>query len=595
MNRFLAPGIRALSWMQLGAYTALAGGVLLEVVRRQPVMPGNPLFALAAVCATAYGGLRAGCAVIGLILGWRWLAAALLSDHAAVFSLPDLVLGVGAGALIVLGTAAVRAQYAREATAARQARGTLSAFLDSAPFGVFAVDKGGVPLYYNQAALQLLGQSSEPGATSGFARTYTLHAPGEATPYPPTEMPIRRALKGELGYDELEVERPDGARRLLGLHTRPVFSQQGDVDYALAMFEDISDRRRIEDALTETSERLRTTFQAALSGLLLHDARGVVIDANPAALNILRVSLDDLRGSGQGTGGWNILQEDGSPLAPVDYPHMTALRLGARVPGVVIGVGRPDTTVRWVLVTVEPLLAPDGRTVTGAVTSFTDVTQQRMAERQLQATAQQLASVIHDSPLAIYRMTYGTRIVSLWNPAAEAMFGWTADEVLGQRLPTIPDDQEATAVAESQRLQAEGGPLPHLDAFRLRKDGTRIAVRLSAANVGNASGGQDEMLVFALDVTERGHERAELAAILQESPVAIYAVAGDTGLVTRWNPAAERVYGWSAAEVLGRQLPLIPMGELGPRELLLARLQAAGGSLTGVGWFASARTAHYAT
>ena len=106
---------------------------------------------------------------------------------------------------------------------------------------------------------------------------------------------------------------------------------------------------------------------------------------------------------------------------------------------------------------------------------------------ELEARNQTLTTLIDASPLAIIVVDAGGR-VTVWNHAAEQMFGWPAAEVLGhQPVPIVPAEKQV----ELQILQANeraGKATTGLETYRLRRDGKRVDVILSAAPLRDASG-----------------------------------------------------------------------------------------------------------
>src|SRR2546425_902672 len=113
------------------------------------------------------------------------------------------------------------------------------------------------------------------------------------------------------------------------------------------------------------------------------------------------------------------------------------------------------------------------------------------AERALREANEHLAAVIQSSPLAIYTID-PTSTVRTWNRAAEALYGWRAEEVIGRPLPTIAQDME----------ELRGEALRGLEATRRRKDGTAVNISLSVAPLHDAAGRVTGILSIAADVTE---------------------------------------------------------------------------------------------
>ena len=207
----------------------------------------------------------------------------------------------------------------------------------------------------------------------------------------------------------------------------------------------------------------------------------------------------------------------GSPLRSADFPYLlfpfviaAALRFGA--PGATlttlgIAMLAVGFTVRgggpFVMGTVARtdialLLYVCILSITGLVVSAS-AAQRRRAESALRDAHQRLRAVIESSPLPIYALDTAS-VVQSWNQAAEVLFGWRAEEVVGRPLPTIPSDR-----TEYDRLRErllEGESIRATEVTRVRKDGTSVVLSLSAAPLRDATGEVVGTLSIAADLTE---------------------------------------------------------------------------------------------
>jgi PAS domain S-box-containing protein len=123
----------------------------------------------------------------------------------------------------------------------------------------------------------------------------------------------------------------------------------------------------------------------------------------------------------------------------------------------------------------------------------------------------ELQALIDSSPLALVEFGLDTRI-RLWNPAAERIFGWTREEMVGRGgLPMAPPHRRAESEDLFARVLA-GESINDLETERLRKDGTLVPVSIAAAPVRDASGRIVGNMVAYTDITERKAQLAELAA-----------------------------------------------------------------------------------
>jgi len=140
-----------------------------------------------------------------------------------------------------------------------------------------------------------------------------------------------------------------------------------------------------------SADTLRLLLDTMVEGVVLHDASGDVVWANPSAARILGSGvLLSARSSGSHEGPWLAVREDGTSLDWADHPAMVALRTGQPQRGVILGVGRPDGGRVWVSVNADPVVHA-GKNVPGAVVvSYGDVTAIREGALKLRALEAQL-------------------------------------------------------------------------------------------------------------------------------------------------------------------------------------------------------------
>ncbi len=127
--------------------------------------------------------------------------------------------------------------------------------------------------------------------------------------------------------------------------------------------------------------------------------------------------------------------------------------------------------------------------------------QLRVTNEELRKSNEVRQAMVQSSPLAIWALDH-EGLVTFWNPAAEKIFGWTAQEVIGKPLPIIPEDQREE---QKQWLEAfrRGETLTGVERSRLRKDGTRIHVSISTAPLRDAQGRISGTLAIDSDITQR--------------------------------------------------------------------------------------------
>ena len=184
-----------------------------------------------------------------------------------------------------------------------------------------------------------------------------------------------------------------------------------------------------------------------------------------------------------------------------------------------------------------------------------------------------LQALIDSSPLALVEFGLDTSI-RLWNPAAERIFGWPREEILGREgLPMAPDHKRAESEDLFARVMA-GESINDYETVRQCKDGRLVPVSIAAAPVRDGSGRVVGNLVAYADVTERKEQEERLQALIDSSPVALVEFDQDSR-IRLWNPAAERIFGWTGSEILGRTgFPMAHAAKRQESEDLFARVLA---------------------
>jgi len=175
---------------------------------------------------------------------------------------------------------------------------------------------------------------------------------------------------------------------------------------------------------------------------------------------------------------------------------------------------------------------------------------------ELQTSEGRLRALIDASPLAIIEVDLDDR-VRLWNRAAERLFGWTSDEVVGGPPPFIPAGRAAERGARRGRLLA-GETFADLETVRIGKDGRSLDVSISAGPVRGADGRVVGAMAEVADVGERKRAQEELrrerdfiSAVLDTASTLVI-VTDREGRFVRFNQACERLTGYTFAEVEGK-------------------------------------------
>ncbi|MDQ1398010.1 MAG: hypothetical protein QOG64_3269, partial [Acidimicrobiaceae bacterium] len=245
----------------------------------------------------------------------------------------------------------------------------------------------------------------------------------------------------------------------------------------LVLHTDATRERATADALRATESRLRAVFDSAGIAIFVIDLKGQAVDVNPALCELLGYQRDELIGR-----NLHVVLNSGDEAQSAELEEM---RLGQRdLAQREGGCVRRDGSVLWARFTNSAVRDELGR-LRGVVGMIEDVSESRMSRVALQASEERLRTLVDACPAAIVE-TDTDRRVRTWNPAAERMFGWRADEVVGQILPI--DGPDAAEVAARWDWLLGGHTASALETAHLRKDGEVVNLSLSVAPTKNDAG-----------------------------------------------------------------------------------------------------------
>ena len=190
-------------------------------------------------------------------------------------------------------------------------------------------------------------------------------------------------------------------------------------------------------------------------------------------------------------------------------------------------------------------------------------------------TVRHLARVVESADDAIVSKDLNG-IIRSWNRAAERIFGYTASEAIGRSIRMIiPADRQSEEDEVLARIRTGQGVA--IETIRQRKDGSLVPIWLTVSPVFDDAGTVVGASKIARDISERTRlevARRRLAAVVDSSDDAI--VTKDlNGIITSWNGAAERMFGYTEPEAVGRSIRmLIPADLQSEEDTVLAKIRA---------------------
>jgi diguanylate cyclase (GGDEF)-like protein/PAS domain S-box-containing protein len=348
----------------------------------------------------------------------------------------------------------------------------------------------------------------------------------------------------------------DGSRLEVEMTLSPIRDGAGVVIGAACAAQDVTERKQAERELA----RLALAAQYGADAIISVDLGGYVRHWNQGAERLYGWSASDAIGRAldQLTGSIEQLHD---ALRAGDASHQSEVTRRCK-----------DGSIVDVLTSSCPWQV-DG-SVIGTTIVAIDISERKRAERELARLAD---AAEHGADAVISVDLDGS--VRHWNRGAEQVYGFTAQEAVGTDLRELTmvtdelDEDIARVIAGESGYQYE--------AQCRCKDGSLVDV-LTTVTPWRADGQLIGLTAVTIDITDR--KRAEqasgrLAAIVESSDDAIIGKTLD-GEVISWNAAAERIYGYTAAEAIGRHISIVVPSGQPDEERLLQRDVAAGGRIT---------------
>jgi PAS domain S-box-containing protein len=435
--------------------------------------------------------------------------------------------------------------------------------------GVWILDRTGRVLRTNAAMCRLLDRD---------AAEVTGHEVYEFLPADVAAETRRRlaAMEPERSpapLTEFRVLRSDGT--VLEVEASGIPVKQGDEVQAVVLVRPIEQRKQMESALDTTRQRLRSVFDTLAEGLVVQDAAGSIVDCNPAACRILGLDADQIAGRSSIDPRWRAVHEDGSPYPGDTHPAMKTLRTGRPSREDVMGVHKPDGNLAWISINSEPLL--DGQqAVVGVVTSFSDITERKAANRELEGERQLNRRIIETSPFGICIYDENGHCLAA-NPAMARDIGASLPQVLAQNYHDIASWKRTGLYDLARRALNTDVPLtlggPVVTSF-----GKQAWLELTCRALD--LGGRRALMVVTRDLTEakraeQALERSEILyrSLVQQASDGIF-IADPDRRYTEVNDAGCRMLGYTREELLAKRMgDLVDAEDLQRMPLQIDRLR----------------------
>ena len=425
--------------------------------------------------------------------------------------------------------------------AVRESEESLRALFDHAPAGMALVETNGRVLATNQANCRFLGYSQEEIVGMHFADfTHPEDLNADEALY-------ESLLKGQRDSYVIDKRyvRKDGETVWGRLSVSLIRDQEGQAQYSVVVCEDITDRKRAEEATRESEARYRAVMEQSPDGIYLVDVEtSQVMEANSALQKILGYTYSETLG-----------------LSFPDFVVGNREDLDQRFMDVLSGKGpftferkyrRKDGSLLDVWVSTRVISFGGRKAILVLVRDLTDLTRARNA---LQESEARYRAVVEQSPDGIYLADIDARRLLEANVAFQNLLGYSPEEIEGLSLYDIVAAERADIDERIQTILRDDGATFYERQFR-RKDGCLVDVLTSSKVISYGERKATCVLVHDLSERKRAGEalrqsEVRYRAVMEQSPDAIFLVDVETRRLLETNSAFQRMTGYSSEEAKG--------------------------------------------
>ena len=436
-----------------------------------------------------------------------------------------------------------------------KSRQMLRSILDAIPQRVFWKDRNLNYLGCNQSfALDAgYGDPDELVGKSDFETSWK----AMADLYRADDQQVLDTGKPKLNYNETEV-RLDGTKLWLTTSKVPLLDQDGRVVGVLGTYEDITGRKQSKDQLAKEGNLLRALMANIPDGIYFKDKECRFIQVNLALAGHLGFSNP---AEVIGRTDFDFFSKEHAQQAYED--EQAIIRTGKPLVGAEEKETWADGHVEWVSTTKMPLLNQEGQII-GTFGISRDITGRKREQQQLAETLDFSRRIITDAPAGIIVYKASGQCV-LANEYAARTINSTVPELLKQNFRQLESWRVSGMIGVAEEALASGKPRQYESHF-VSTFGKEVWL---VCNFNPFAQGDETHLLFVFnDVT--GHKEAEdrireQAALLDKAQDAIFVMDLDDRIIY-WNKSAERIYGWPAAEAIGKSvIELLCRGVITPQ------------------------------
>ena len=399
--------------------------------------------------------------------------------------------------------AAIALESARLHKETQQLASFNESIIHSMAEGIAVLDTEGIFTFVNPAAVALLGYAPD----EVLGKYWSMVVPIDQRPI--VHAADGRRRQNQSDRYELEVVRKDGERIAVIIAGSPHFDEEGHFAGTMAVFTDITERKRAEEALRESEDRLSKIVRAANDGMWDWDLTTNNVYFDPRYYEMAGYVVNEFP---------HRLEEFQKRVHPDDIGKVMACaqkHLDGELARFAEEFRFKEKSGDWLWVMGRGVIV--ARDETGVPLRFvgthTDITERKRAEEALAASERQFRELFRDNPACSFIFDR-EGVVQNWNRACEALYGWTAGQAIGKSMFELMV-QEKNVARTRKNIAAvfEGQTFEGLEFEDVRVDGSVCIVLANEYPLRDSSGQVVYGVCAQLDITERVQAEKEHARL----------------------------------------------------------------------------------
>ncbi|MEA5449160.1 PAS domain S-box protein [Leptolyngbya sp. CCNP1308] len=439
----------------------------------------------------------------------------------------------------------------------------LQAFLESLPISISILDATGHPYYANQRRLQMMGEAIDPTVSCDhLAEVYHLYRAGTNQLYPNDQLPIIQALSGKhTRVDDIEIHQ-NGRTIPIEVWGTPIFDAQGKVAYAIATFQDITERKQAEKlladynctleqqvaertaALQRSEAKFRAIFENSQIGIFqVRIPDGLILDANQRFANLYGFDSPEAMIGLERTRSYYV-----NPSERQQFLEL--LKRDKEVRSYEVQMRKRDGTVFWGQFS-SYLNAANGY-IEGVLA---DISDRKQAEEALQRSEAKFRTIFENSQVGIYRTRLCDGLILEANQRFADLFGFDAPEEMVGLVHTTSYYVNPNVRQQAIEVMRRDGEVRSFEVQIRKRDGTLFwGLFTSYLNAGD-----DYIEGVLADISDRKQaeealqrSEAKFRNIFENSQVGIFRNRISDGLILNANQRLANLLGFdSPEEIIG--------------------------------------------